>query len=221
MKTVDADEMRAIDQEAQERYGIPELLLMENAGREAAEALLEGFPGKEGKVAVFCGKGNNGGDGFATARHLLLREIPVVVFFIGKEENLNGSAKTHFEMLVRWRCLIRQTLTPTDLQKGVIQEGPFAMAVDALLGIGLKGEVREPYHGSIEIVNRLPCPVLSVDIPSGLCATTGRILGGCIQAERTVTFGLPKKGFFLKDGPSVTGELVVRNIGYPRELLVS
>ena len=91
--------------------------------------------------------------------------------------------------------------------------------MDALLEIGLKGEVREPYRGVIERMNALLCPFLAIDIPSGLCATTGRILGCCVKATQTITFGLPKKGFTLGEGPQVTGKVFVRNIGYPKELL--
>jgi len=218
MKSVDAETMRQIDLKAQEMFGFPELLLMESAGRETAQLILEEFHGKRGTVAFFCGKGNNGGDGFVAARHLL-QEMPVVLFLIGEENDLKGSAKINFEILRRLHCPIHAIPQSKSLDDLLPQTAPFLLGVDALLGIGLKGEVREPYRGVMERMNALSCPLLAIDIPSGLCATTGRILGCCVKATQTITFGLPKKGFTLGEGPQVTGKVIVRNIGYPKELL--
>lgn len=218
-KAVDAQTMRAIDLEAQEKYGIPEILLMESAGREIAQLVLGDVKDQKGKIAFFCGKGNNGGDGFVAARYLFLENIPIALFFVGTKEGLKGSARIHFEILERLGCPMDEVSGKGDFQKILDEGGTFSLGVDALLGIGLKGDVKEPYRSAIGVVNQLSCPILAVDIPSGLCATTGKILGCCVQAERTLTFGLPKKGFYLEDGPSVTGDILVKNIGYPKDLL--
>ncbi|MFH1858023.1 MAG: NAD(P)H-hydrate epimerase [Candidatus Omnitrophota bacterium] len=219
MKPVDASAMREIDLAAQEQYGIPELVLMESAGRETAQVALEKIKNSNESVAFFCGKGNNGGDGFVAARHLYLSGVPIAVFYIGEKKFLKGSARINFEILERFGCLIQEIRDGADLQQQLLQHGTFQLAVDALLGIGLKGEVQEPYRSVIHQINRLPCPVLAVDVPSGLCASTGRVLGCCVQAEWTVTFGLPKKGFYAEAGPSVSGEVIIKNIGYPKALL--
>ena len=219
MKSVDALAMREIDRKAQEKFCIPEILLMESAGRETAHVILERIRDRKGTVTFFCGKGNNGGDGFVTARYLFLEEIPVLLFFIGKKESLKDSARVNFEILSRLGCPIYEVTEREDLKKEISRTAPSLLCVDALLGIGLKGEPQEPYRGVIEEMNRLPYPILSVDIPSGLCATTGKIFGCCVKASLTVTFGLPKKGFYVGVGPSVTGEVIVKNIGYPKALL--
>ena len=218
MKSVDAEEMRQIDRKAQEVFGFPELLLMESAGRETAQLILEEFRGKRETIAFFCGKGNNGGDGFVAARYLL-QEIPVVLFLIGEANDLKGPTKINFEILRRLHCPIHAIPQSQSLDEFLSRTAPLLLGVDALLGIGLKGEVREPYRGVIERMNALLCPFLAIDIPSGLCATTGRILGCCVKATQTITFGLPKTGFILGEGPQVTGKVIVRNIGYPKELL--
>jgi len=219
MKAVDALSMREIDRKAQEIFCIPEILLMESAGRETAHVILERVKGQKGMVTFFCGKGNNGGDGFVAARYLFLEEVPVVLFFIGKKESLKDSAHLNFEILSRLGSPIYEITEGVDLKKEISRQAPFLLCVDALLGIGLKGEVQQPYRDVIEEINHLSCPVLSVDIPSGLCATTGRILGCCVKANQTVTFGLPKKGFYVGEGPLMTGEVIVKNIGYPKVLL--
>ncbi len=220
MRSADAETMRRIDEAAQQVFGIPEILLMEGAGRETAQAILRVLPkGKKGTIAFFCGKGNNGGDGFAAARYLFLEEIPVVVFFIGRRESLKDSAKVNFEILSRLRCPIEEADSAEAFKALSAQKGPFVLAVDALLGTGLQGEVRDPLRGVIDAVNQVACPVLSVDIPSGLCATTGHVLGCCVKASYTVTFGLPKTGFSRGEGPRMTGRVIVRNIGYPKSLL--
>ena len=220
MKSVDAAAMREIDTRAQEEFGIPEILLMESAGREAAEVIREKMKeGQKGKVAFFCGKGNNGGDGFVAAKYCFQQGIPLTVFFIGRQDSLKGSTQLNFEILSRLGCPVFEVREVETLRKHFEQSGEWILGVDALLGIGLSGEVKGPYRSAIEEIRRLTCPILAIDIPSGLCATTGKILGCSIKADWTVTFGLPKKGFFLGEGPSVTGKVIVKNIGYPQVLL--
>lgn len=218
MKAVDASTMRRIDLKAQEDFGIPEILLMESAGRETADAIRDFLKGRTGKIAFFCGKGNNGGDGFVAARHLWLKEFSIVLFLVGKKDSLKDAARLNFEILSRMDCPLYEVENERGMGE-VSKAAPFLLAVDALLGIGLQGEVREPYKSAIEQMNRLSCPKLSLDIPSGLCADTGRVLGCCVKADQTVTFGLPKKGFFVGVGPRMTGSIVVKNIGYPKVLL--
>ena len=219
MKPVDAARMRQIDTEAQKIFGIPELILMENAGRETAAVIQERFGQRKGTIAFFCGKGNNGGDGLVAARHLWIQDFPIIMILMGDPVSLKGSAAVNFEILRRMHGPIHIVMQTENFTTTLSGSKRWVLAVDALLGIGLEGNVRDPYRSAIEQINRLSCPIVSVDIPSGLCATTGKTLGCCVKARHTVTFGLPKKGFYLAEGPRMVGEVIVRNIGYPRELL--
>ncbi len=212
MRSVTVSTMRNLDAKAQRLFGIPEILLMESAGRAAAEVIFKAIKGRKGRIAFFCGKGNNGGDGFVAARYTFLQRIPLSIFLVGRKNALKDSARINLDILSYYGCPIHDI-------KMISHAMPFLLGVDALLGIGLAGEVHEPYRSAIEAINRLSCPILAIDIPSGLCATTGKVLGCSVQADQTVTFGLPKKGFYLREGPQRTGRVIVKNIGYPQTLL--
>ena len=209
MKRLTREQARSIDRHAIEVLGVPSICLMENAGRqvadEACDMLHEG-----GRVLVVCGTGNNGGDGFVAARHLCLRGIPVEVVLLGDEERLTPDAATNH----RAAHNIGIPITAVDSFTGADLKDS-ALIVDALLGTGISGEVREPYAGAIQAISDSGLPVLSVDIPSGLDCDTGEILGVCVKAECTVTFILPKVGLSLAEGPRVCGRIVVADIGVP------
>jgi len=214
MKGVDRQTMEALDRRATDEFGIPDLILMENAGVRAADLILEQFSSLE-RVAIFCGKGKNGGDGFVVARHLFLSGKKVSVFLVGDEPPTDPSSGTNWTILQKIGCPLFRAPSDDELERALQKERPFALAVDALLGIGLKGDVREPLRSAIRRVNRLKLPVVSLDIPSGLCADTGRVLGVAVKADWTVTFGLPKQGLFLGEGPRLAGRVVVKPIGLP------
>lgn len=213
MKTVTAEEMKQIDREAVEKYGIPAIILMENAAISGAFCVLRMLKSKKDRVTFFCGQGNNGGDGFACARHLLNRGIKITVYFAGEKEKLTEEAKINYEILLRMGqsvlkpdiMFIRKELLRTDL------------IVDALLGIGLKEKVREPYYSLIMAINASAKPVLALDIPSGLDATSGEACGIVVQAAQTVTFGLLKKGLVSPQAKKYTGKIIVGDIGLPRK----
>ncbi|MFH1245336.1 MAG: NAD(P)H-hydrate epimerase [Candidatus Omnitrophota bacterium] len=213
MKTVTAEEMKRIDREAVEKYGIPAVILMENAAISAAFCVLQMLKTTKDCVTFFCGQGNNGGDGFACARHLLNRGIKITVYFAGEKERLTEEAKINYEILRRMGqdvlkpdlMFINQELAKTDL------------IVDALLGIGLKEKVREPYYSLIMAINASAKPVLALDIPSGLDATSGKICGIAVRARQTVTFGFFKKGLLSPQAKKYTGKIIVGDIGLPRK----
>lgn len=204
MKKISVKQARAFDLYAQEKLGIPSLLLMENAGRSVAEEALK-MLGKRKKVAVVCGVGNNGGDGFVAARHLLNAGKKVQVYIIGDEAKIKADPKTNLEILCKMGSEpaneIRGSFRNTDL------------TIDALFGIGLNSDVREPYASVIALMNSSGKPILAVDVPSGLDADTGRIFGAAVKASRTVTFVAAKKGFYKADGPRCCGKVIVRDIG--------
>ncbi|MBI4615984.1 MAG: NAD(P)H-hydrate epimerase [Planctomycetes bacterium] len=220
MRSATSDEMRRLDRMASEEYGIPSLLLMENAGRGAAEAILPlVLPGSP--VVVLAGKGNNGGDGFVIARHLHNRGLDVRVVLVARARDVEpvSDPGVNLEILRRMRIPFSEWTggSPAPLDLALAGAG---LVVDALLGTGLSGEVRSPYREAILAVNHAGKPVVAVDVPSGLDADTGRVLGVAVRAVKTCTFGLSKRGFGLADGPAHCGEVVVIDISLPRELLV-
>ncbi|MHC4391814.1 MAG: NAD(P)H-hydrate epimerase [Planctomycetota bacterium] len=216
-------EMRELDRRASVDYGIPSLLLMENAGRAAAEAArrMLGAQREGTGVIVFCGKGNNGGDGFCVARHLHNMGFEVRCYFAGalRELKRGTDAEINMDICRRMRIPVLQHAIPEDRDEMARTVAWARLLIDGLLGTGLSGEVRPPYSTLISFLNVRSAPILALDIPSGLDADTGEILGKCVRATRTVTFGAPKVGFKRGQGPHVTGEVEVCDISIPRELL--
>lgn len=217
------EEMRELDRKAIEEYKIPGIILMENAGRNVAEEVLKLIQNpQETKVAVLCGKGNNGGDGFVVARHLHNHRIPVNVFLGARISDIlkDGDAGTNLQILLHMKLPIREVFDATGVS-GVLKElSGYDIIIDALFGTGFSGEVREPFKTLINGVNNLNKPVVSVDIPSGLDCNNGNVLGAAIKAVKTVTFAVSKRGFYLGDGPAHTGEVIITDISIPEELIL-
>jgi NAD(P)H-hydrate epimerase len=209
MRPISIAEAQAFDRYAQEKLGIPSIILMENAGRSVAEEALKMLRGKK-KVAVICGVGNNGGDGLVAARHLLNAGVKVNVYIIGKISKLKADPKTNFKILKKMKQGIISSRKPETKRLGF--QG-YDLIIDALFGIGLKSEVREPYALVIDLINKAGRPILSVDAPSGLDADSGKVLGVAVKAKRTVTFVASKKGFSKAAGPKYCGKIVVKDIG--------
>jgi NAD(P)H-hydrate epimerase len=209
--------MRKLDRFAIETIGIPGVVLMENAGRAVFEAAYKALAGKEMPALVFCGRGNNGGDGFVAARHLINNGIETSVYVVGALTKIKGDAAVNLRILRKMGVAIdkvSQGALP-QLRARMKQCG---LVIDALLGTGLSGEVTGLYREVIALINEAGCPVLSVDIPSGLDGTTGQPLGIAVVANTTVTFQLPKKGFENPKARNFTGELKVVDIGIPTHL---
>jgi len=211
------DEVRAFDKWAINTLGIPGVVLMENAGRSCTEFIAgklteETLP----KVCIFCGTGNNGGDGFVIARHLANRGLRVTVVICGDRSKIKGDAKTNLDALER----LSQPIHKLDLERGEIPGQVQALAagtdmiVDALFGTGLSGQLDGKYRQLIESINSQRCPIVAVDIPSGLDCDSGQPLGAAIRATYTVTFVAVKKGFTVAANTSdYTGEIFVASIG--------
>ncbi len=216
MKVVSAAEMRELDRTTIEDYGIPGVVLMENAGFQVIQVIRELLPGIENKnVCVFSGKGNNGGDGFVVARHLYNLKAGVKVFLLAKKEEISGDAKTNmsiWENMGQRIEVIDQNFRFDDLHADLAGSD---LIIDAIFGTGFRGIPGQPAAGVIEQVNRSGKPVVAVDIPSGLQADSGLIEGLCVKASCTVTFGLPKLGLVQEPGASYTGKLHVADISIP------
>jgi NAD(P)H-hydrate epimerase len=220
MKIVTTREIQALDRKAIEDFKIDSLFLMENAGRAVAyEAIQFLNKLKDKKIAVFCGRGNNGGDGFVAARYLINKGFIVKIFLVGKVKEITTDAYANLDLLLKsgQKIIIISNLNSFKKQKYILRDYP--LVIDALLGVGLRGDVREPFRTIIEFLNRSKKNVISVDVPSGLDATLGKPLGVCIRARKTVTFSLAKRGFFINQGPNFVGRLKVVDIGIPKGLI--
>jgi NAD(P)H-hydrate epimerase len=212
------EQVRAIDRRAIDEFGVPGVVLMENAGRGAAEVLLA--LGARGPIVICCGKGNNGGDGFVIARHLDNHGVPVRVLLLARPEKLMGDAALNFDVLRRSGVSIdMRGGQPVD-DEALRQELAGAeWVVDALFGTGLTGGVRPPFDHVIAAINASGAKVLAVDIPSGLDCDTGEPLGATVRAHHTVTFVAQKKGFAQPAAREWVGEIHVADIGAPRAAL--
>jgi len=223
-KTCTREQVREVDRRAIEEYGIPGIALMENAGRAAAEIAANMLGEAFGmRAVIFCGKGNNGGDGYVIARHLHNRGAKVNLVLACEPSAIpgDGDAGINLSIARAMGIPLQSVKTEGDPADAAAATGQADMVVDALLGTGLQGDVRDPYLSLIRLINAADAPVLSVDIPSGLDANTGNVLRAAVRATKTATFVLPKRGFYLREGPSHTGQVAVIDIGVPRELVES
>ncbi|MFO8006971.1 MAG: NAD(P)H-hydrate epimerase [Candidatus Brocadiia bacterium] len=219
------EQMRELDRAAIEEYGIPGLILMENAGRACAEAASEMLGGAQGnRVLVLAGKGNNGGDGFVVARHLSNWCADVQALLLsGTDEVLagGGDAAANLRIALAMDIPIQEAATADAVRIALRARPAPDLLVDALLGTGINGEVREPFAGAIAALNEADAPVLAVDIPSGLDCDTGEPLGAAVHADRTVTFGALKVGMTRPGAEQFTGPVTVAEISIPRQLIAA
>jgi len=210
------ERVRAVDAWAINEIGIPGVVLMENAGRSCAEFIRGKLAdAAKPKVCIFCGVGNNGGDGYVIARHLINVGFGVTVVVCGDRTKIKGDAKINLDILDRMGFSVDQ-LNPADDDVGARVKKFTAEAdliVDSIFGTGLSGQVRDDYRRLIESINASGCPVLAVDIPSGLDCDTGMPLGVAVKASWTVTFVAVKKGFTCAQAEKYTGEIFVASIG--------
>jgi ADP-dependent NAD(P)H-hydrate dehydratase / NAD(P)H-hydrate epimerase len=215
MKVAKVDEMKDLDRRATEEFGISEDLLMENAGQAVYFVMLQEFGIKNNKFIVFCGGGNNGGDGLVVARKIHSNGGEVKVFLLDDEAKFKGAAKKNFEIVSRMpiemsRVSSIDSVIPELLDCDAI--------VDALFGTGLVRKVSGIYRDVIQLINESQSTVFSVDIPSGINGDSGEVMGVAVKADYTVTFGLPKVGTMLYPGYEHCGKLYVSYISFPPAL---
>jgi NAD(P)H-hydrate epimerase len=216
---VTAEEMRRADRRAMDELGVSGLILMENAGRGATDAIERAFgPAGGRRVAVLAGKGNNGGDGFVVARHLAGRGARVTVWLLARVSEVHGDAATNLDIVRRAVPVTEVTDTPgLERVRGALREAD--LVVDALLGTGASGPASGLLAEAIRLVNESTRPVCALDLPSGLSADDGTSTGPVVQADLTVTFGLPKRGLVLHPGAAHAGRIEVADLGVPRAWL--
>ena len=218
MKLVTSDAMRAIDRECIDNLGIPGLELMEKAGVGSVRFLERRVGSLNGqRVTIICGKGNNGGDGFVMARELKERGAEVSVYLVGRCAEVSGDARVNLERLGPQEVV--ELHEAEDAEQALAAMRASRVVVDALFGTGFEGEPRGLAGTAVSHINACDTPVLAVDVPSGLNATTGRAEGECVSATWTCTMGLPKIGFYVGEGPDRTGSIQVVDIGIPAEVL--
>ena len=220
MKVVTTAEIKKIEHRAIEEYGIPSVVLMENAGSEATrqiESIMGNLYNK--KIAVFAGKGNNGGDGYVVARHLYNQGVKVKVFLIGSKTDVTGDALINLEIITHMGIDVIEIINDGDWDKVKIAMTFTDCLVDALLGTGFTGQLSGHMAQVVESINKTNKPVIAIDIPSGVDANTGQISGIADKANHTITFSLPKLGLLLYPGASYAGDVSVADIGIPRTLL--
>lgn len=216
MHLVTAQEMREIDQKTVEEYGISGLVLMENAGLAVFRTVQEILgPLTDKTVLIICGRGNNGGDGFVAARHLVNHGGRVRLMLAADPEALTGDARVNYDI---WRRMGQKVYSVADrnslqvLHLALMQAD---LVIDALYGTGFRGEVKDRLKRLVEAVNESDRVVVSVDMPSGVDADTGAVRGAAIMADHTVTFGLPKLGLLLEPGTDYAGTVHVADISIP------
>lgn len=216
MKLATPLEMNNIDSHAINCLGIPGIVLMENAALRVVEAATEMLGGLDGRqIVILAGKGNNGGDALAAARHLHNRGASCSPFLLSAAAELRGDAAVNLKIISSMGLQVDELIEdplPEKLNNCINNAD---LVIDGIFGTGLKGNVKGVAASIIEAVNRSLKLVLSIDIPSGICGETGKILGSCINASRTVTFCLPKVGLVVHPGCDHTGRLDVVDIGIP------
>lgn len=205
---VTGTQMKAIDQYTIEKIGIPSMVLMERAALHVQDCVEKNIHPKQ-SIAVICGMGNNGADGVAVGRMLFLKGYRVAVYLVG------NVSKSSVEM--KQQLKIAQNIGMPYFTKTVPETSQYAVLIDALFGIGLNKPVKGEYLNWIRFINQHKGVVFSVDVPSGLSATNGEVLGAAVQADYTITFGLMKYGLTNENGKSYAGEVVVGDIGYPEK----
>ena len=220
MRILTAAQMREADRFTIEDIGIPSLVLMENAGRQVVAALEAAYEARlEGRVAVLCGRGNNGGDGFVVARTLMQRGVDVAVFLIGSVADVRGDARTNLDILGRLGATVVEVGDEQTWELHFSEISQCALIVDAIFGTGLTSALGGMMETVVADVNASGIPIVAIDLPSGLSADTPHLIGDCIDASMTVTLACPKLPLVLPPGETHAGDVVIADIGIPSEVV--
>jgi len=219
MNIVTAAEMKSLDRKATSKYKIPSLLLMENAASGLVDRIEHlYFPVAGKRLTIVAGRGNNGGDGLAAARHLRMRGASVVIYLLSSSARVTGDARVSLEIWQKTGGVLHEkdAFSLTKLEADLKESD---LVLDAMLGTGLSHPITGLYAEVIAVMNQYGKTLVSVDIPSGISADTGEIFGAAIKADTTLTMALPKRGHFVQEGLTHCGVLKVVDIGLPPELI--
>jgi hydroxyethylthiazole kinase-like uncharacterized protein yjeF len=212
MKVCKVSEIRDLDKRATEEFGIPEEILMENAGEATYSVILKEFGIRGKKFTIFCGPGNNGGDGFVVARKLHSSGGQVKVLLLGGKEKYGESAKNNLKRIERLPIESKELKSAEEAQDGIKSSDAI---VDGIFGVGLFRNLEGIYRDVIQLINDGKKKVFAIDIPSGINSDTAEEMGISVRADYTITFGLPKIGSLLYPGYGRSGKLYVSHISYP------
>jgi NAD(P)H-hydrate epimerase len=220
MRILNAAQMREADRFTIEEIGIPSLVLMENAGRQVVAAMETAYSDElEGRVAVLCGRGNNGGDGFVVARTLLQRGIDTAVFVIGTLSDVRADARTNLDILGRLGVTVVEIADEQSWELHFSEISQCTLVVDAMFGTGLKAPLGGMLETVVADINASSLPIVAIDLPSGLSADSPQPIGDCVTASMTVTLAAPKLPLVLPPGEAHAGEVVIADIGIPYEVI--
>jgi len=218
MRVLDANAMREVDRIAVEKIGIPSVVLMENAAIGLVDAIGERYP-EAMSAAIFCGPGNNGGDGLALARHLSIRGYQIEINLVTGDGDMRGDALVQLD-ICRNSGLAIQEFGPEDsIQQSMESASRMDLVVDALFGTGLTRPLAGHFAEAVQAMNVLSVPCVAVDLPSGLNASSAEYMGPHVQSEITVTFAAPKIAHILLPAAEAAGEVVVADLGIPVDLI--
>ena len=222
MRILNSAQVREADRRTIDEIGIPSLVLMENAGRQVVAAM-EAMHGEllDRQVAVLCGHGNNGGDGFVVARTLMQRGVSVSVFLMGRVADVRGDARVNLEILGRLGVTVVEIGDSQAWELHFSEVRDCSIIVDAIFGTGLNAPVSGLIESVIADVNAAGITVVSIDVPSGLSADAVEQIGESIEADTTVTLGAPKLPLLLPPGETRAGDVVIADIGIPAEVIDS
>jgi len=212
--------MREADRFTIEEIGIPSLVLMENAGRQVVAAIEAAYEAQlNGRIAVLCGRGNNGGDGFVVARTLMQRGVDCAVFVIGAVADVRGDARVNLDILGRLGVTVVEINDEQTWELHFSEISQCTLIVDAIFGTGLKQALGGMLETVVADINASGIPIVAIDLPSGLSADTPHLIGDCIDASMTVTLAAPKLPLILPPGEAHAGDVVIADIGIPGDVI--
>ena len=220
MRVLNTEQMREADRRTIEDIGLPSIVLMENAGRQTVAAMEAAFETlATSRVAVLCGRGNNGGDGFVVARTLAQRGVEALVFLLGSVAEVQGDARVNLEVLGRVGMTVIEVTTAQEWELHFSEVSECDVIVDALLGTGFRGRLTGLLETVVADVNELGVPIVSIDLPTGVSADSAELPGEAVEASMTVTLAAPKIPLVFPPADSHAGDLVIADIGIPSPLL--
>src|SRR5918995_7292895 len=220
MRVLTTEQMREADRRTIEDIGLPSIVLMENAGRQTVAAMEAAFDTlSSSRVAVLCGRGSNGGDGFVVARTLAQRGIDSLVFLLGSVAEVKGDARTNLEVLGRIGMTVIEITNAQEWELHFSEVSECDVIVDALVGTGFRGRLTGLFETVVADVNELGVPIVAIDLPTGLSADTAELTGEAVQATMTVTLAAPKIPLVFPPADSRAGDLVIADIGIPAPIL--
>ena len=220
MRVLNTEQMREADRRTIEDIGLPSIVLMENAGRQTVAAMEAAFDTLgSSKVAVLCGRGNNGGDGFVVARTLAQRGVEAMVFLLGSVADVQRDARVNLEVLGRIGMTVVEITNAQEWELHFSEVSECDVIVDALLGTGFRGRLTGLFETVVADINELSIPIVAIDLPTGLSADSAELPGEAVEASMTVTLAAPKIPLVFPPADSHAGDLVIADIGIPAPLL--